>query len=143
MKPKTTKVFAANTRVLSKVQNKTNFPPCFLDEGNHACKNWAVFFSGKDCYSTRKIIAEHKLRIASFDGNHIFRHCSRAKNARSQVLIDHTVSCSMEPIKYFHGRKVRMIRIRLNKINQRRLQTHPPTPLSLMYLVYPRMQSVS
>ena len=82
------------------------------------------FFQEKIATQREKYIAEHKLRIASLDGNHIFRHCSRAKNARSQVFIDHTVSCSMEPIKYFYGRKVRMIRIRLNQISQRRLQTH-------------------
>ena len=43
IKPKTTKVFAANTKVTSKAQDKSKFPSCVLCKGSHALWNCAVF----------------------------------------------------------------------------------------------------
>ena len=43
VKPKTTKVFAANSQVTSKAQDKSKFPPCVLCKGSHALWNCAVF----------------------------------------------------------------------------------------------------
>ena len=37
VKPKTIKVFAANSQVTSKAQDKSKFPPCVLCKGSHAC----------------------------------------------------------------------------------------------------------
>ena len=36
VKPKTTKIFAANSQVTSKAQDKFQFPPCVLCKGSHA-----------------------------------------------------------------------------------------------------------
>ena len=43
MKPKTTKIFAANSNVTSIAQDKFKFPPCVLCKGSHALWNCAVF----------------------------------------------------------------------------------------------------
>ena len=43
VKPKTTKVFAATTKVTSKAQDKSKIPPCVLCKGTHALSNCAVF----------------------------------------------------------------------------------------------------
>ena len=43
VKPKTTKVFAANSQVTSKAQDKSKFLPCVLCKGSHALWNCPVF----------------------------------------------------------------------------------------------------
>ena len=42
IKPKTTQVSAAKTKVTSKAQDKSKFPPCILCKCNHALCNCAV-----------------------------------------------------------------------------------------------------
>ena len=107
----------------------------------------------KNATQRAKYVTEQKLCFACLNGNHSFRQCSRAKKARSQSVIAHIMSCSMEPKEYFLGRKIRRSRIRLEQTNPRRIQTLPPMPLLVMYmtlnllkgccqlqhLVYPRM----
>ena len=68
IKPKTTKVFAANTMVPSKAQEKSKFPPW----------NCAVF-KEKNATQRAKYVAEQKLCFACLNRNHCFRQCSRAK----------------------------------------------------------------
>ena len=78
VKPKTTKVFAANRQVTSKAQDKSKLPPCVLRKGSHALWNCAVF---KETNATQraKYVPEQKLCFACLNGNHSFRQCSRAK----------------------------------------------------------------
>ena len=78
VKPKTTKVFAANSQVSSKAQDKSKFPPCVLCKGSHALWNCAVF-KEKNATQRAKYVAEQKLCFACLNGNHSFRQCSRAK----------------------------------------------------------------
>ena len=78
VKPKTTKVFAANSQVTSKAQDKSNFPPCVFCKCSHALWNWAVF-KEKNATQRAKYVAEQKLCLACLNGNHSFRQCSRAK----------------------------------------------------------------
>ena len=78
VKPKTTKVFAANSQVTSKAQDKSKFPPCVLCKGSHALWNCAVF-KEKNATQRAKYVAEQKLCFACLNGNHSFRQCSRAK----------------------------------------------------------------
>ena len=152
VKPKTTKVFAANSQVTSKAQDKSKFPPCVLCKGSHALWNYAVF---KETNSTQraKCVAEQKLCFACLNGNHSFRQSSRAKkcpkpecDSTHNVLLDGAE-------RMFPRRKIQMSRIRLEQTNPRRIQTLPPMPLLVMYmtlnllkgccqlqqLVYPRM----
>ena len=56
------------------------------------------------------------------------------KSARSQSVIAHIMSCSMEPKEYFLGRKIQMSRIKLEQTSPRRIQTLPPMPLLVMYM---------
>ena len=77
-KPKKTKVFAANSQVTSKAQDKSKFPPCVLCKGSHALWNCAVF-KEKNATQRAKYVAEQKLCFACLNGNHSFRQCSRAK----------------------------------------------------------------
>ena len=63
VKPKTTKVFAANSQVSSKAQDKSKFPPCVLCKGSHALWNCAVF-KEKNATQRAKYVAEQKLCFA-------------------------------------------------------------------------------
>ena len=78
VKPKTTKVFAANTKVTSKAQNKSKFPLFVLCKGIYALWNCAVF-KKKNATQRAKQVAEQKLCFACLNGNHSFRQYSRAK----------------------------------------------------------------
>ena len=78
VKPKTTKIFAANSQVISNAQDKSKFPPCILCKGSHSLWNCAVF-KGKKATQRAKYVAEQKLCFACLNGNHSFRQCSRAK----------------------------------------------------------------
>ena len=78
VKPKTTKVFAANSQVTSKAQDKSKFPPCVLCKGSHALWNCAVF-KEQNATQRAKYVAEQKLCFACLNGNQSFRQCSRAK----------------------------------------------------------------
>ena len=78
VKPKTTKVFAANSQVTSKARDKFKFPPCVLCKGSHTLWKIAVF-KEKNATLRAKYIAEHKFCFACLKGNHSFRQCSRAK----------------------------------------------------------------
>ena len=78
VKPKTTKVFAANSQVTSNAQDKSKFPPCAFCKCSHALWNCAVF-KEKNATQRAKYIAEQKLCFACLNGNHSFRQCSRAK----------------------------------------------------------------
>ena len=42
-KPKRAKVFATNSQVTSKAQDKFKFPPCVLCKGSHTLWNCGVF----------------------------------------------------------------------------------------------------
>ena len=77
-KRKTTKIFAANSQVTSKAQDKSKFPPWVLCKGSHALWNCAVF-KEKNATQRAKYVAEQKLCFACLNGNHSFRQCSRAK----------------------------------------------------------------
>ena len=148
-KRKTTKVFAANSQVISKAQDKSKFPPCVLCKGSHALWNCAVF-KEKNATQRAKYVAEQKLCFACLNGNRSFRQCYRAKKC---LKIAHIMSCSMEPKKYFLGGKFQMCQRRVEQTNPRRIQTLPPMPLLVIYmtlnhlkgccqfqhLVYPRM----
>ena len=69
---KTTKVFAANTKVTSKAQDKSKFPPCVLCRGRLALWNCAVF-KEKNANQRAKYVAS----LASM-AIIVFRQCSRA-----------------------------------------------------------------
>ena len=77
-KPKTSKVFAANTKVTSKAQDKSKFSPCVLCKGSHEFWKCAIF-KEKNATQRTKYVAEQKLCFACLNGNHSFRQCSRAK----------------------------------------------------------------
>ena len=83
VKPKISKVFAANSQVTRKAQEKFKFPPCVLCKGSHALWIFAVF-KEKNATQRAKYVAEQKLCFAGFNGNHSFRQCSRAKNCPKQ-----------------------------------------------------------
>ena len=78
VKPKTTKVFAANSQVTSKAQDKSKFPPCVLCKSSHALWNCAVF-KEKNATQRAKYVAEQKICFACLNGNQSFRQCSRSK----------------------------------------------------------------
>ena len=78
VKPKTTKVFAANSQVTSKAHDKSKFPLCILGKGSHVLWNSAVF-KEKNATQRAKYVAEQKLCYACLNGNHSFRQCSTAK----------------------------------------------------------------
>ena len=154
VKPKTTKVFAANSQVTSKAQDKSKFPPCVFCKGSHAVWICAAF-KEKNATQRAKYVAEQKLCFASLVSMAIIvsGNVLEQKSARCQNVIAHIMSCSIEPKEYFLGRKIQMSRIRLEQTNPRRIQTTPPMPLLVMYmtlnllkgccqlqhLVYPRM----
>ena len=79
VKPKTRKVFAANSQVTSKAQDKSKLPPCVLCKGSHALWNCALF-KEKNATQRAKYVAEQKFSFACLNGNHSFRQRSRAKN---------------------------------------------------------------
>ena len=152
VKPKTTKVFAANSQVTSKAQDKSKFPPCVLCKGSHALWNCAVF-KEKNATHRAKYVAEQKLCFACLNGNHSFRQCSRAKKCPKPEC-DSTYNVLLHGAeRIFPRRKIQMSRIRLEQTNPRRIQTLRPMLLLVMYmtlnllkiccqlqhLVYPRM----
>ena len=59
VKPKTTKVFAANSQVTSTSQDKFKFLPCVLCKGPHALWNCAVF-KEKNATQRAKYVAKQK-----------------------------------------------------------------------------------
>ena len=75
---KPSKVFATNSQVTSKAQDKSKFPPCVLCKGSHAFWNCAAF-KEKNATQRAKCVAEKKLCFACLNGNHSFRQCSRTK----------------------------------------------------------------
>ena len=77
IKPKTTKVFAANSNVSNKAHDKFKFPTCVLCKGIHALWNCADF-KEKNGTQRAKYVAGQKLCFACLNGNHNFRQCSRA-----------------------------------------------------------------
>ena len=152
VKPKTTKVFAANSQVTNKDQDKSKFPPCVLYKSSHALWNCAVFKEKNDTQRA-KYVAEQKLCFACLNGNHNFRQCSRAKKSpKPDCESTHNVLLH-EAKEYFLGRKIQMCQKRLEQTKPRRIQKLPPMPLLVMYmtlnhlkgccqlqnLVYPRM----
>ena len=78
VKPKTTKVFAANSQITSMAQDKSEFPPCVLCKGSHALWICAVF-KEKNATQRAKYVAEQKRCFTCLNGNHSFPQCSRAK----------------------------------------------------------------
>ena len=78
VKSKTTKVFAANTKVTSKAQDMSRFPPCVLCKDSHGLWNCAAF-EEKNATQRAKYIAEQKLCFACLNGSHSFQQCSGAK----------------------------------------------------------------
>ena len=95
VKPKTIKVFAANSQVTSKAQDKSKFPPCVLCKGSHALWNCAVF-KEKNATQRAKYVAEQRLCFACLNGNHSFRQCSRAKKCPKP-------ECDSTHIALLHG----------------------------------------
>ena len=78
VEPETTKVFAANSQVTSKAQDKFKFAPCLLCKSSHALWNCTVF-KEKNATQRVKYVAEQKLCFACLSGNNCFRQCSRAR----------------------------------------------------------------
>ena len=139
VKPKTTKLFEANSQVTSKAQDKTKFPPCVLCKDGHALWNCAAF-KEKNATQRAKYVAEHKLCFACLNGNRSVRQYSRAKkcpkpecDSKDNVLLHGTR-------KYFLGRKVQMSQIRLEQTNPRRIQKLPPMQLLVMYMTLNRLK---
>ena len=89
VKPKTTNVFAANSQVTSKAQDKSKLPPCVLWKGSHALWKRAVF-KEKNATHRLKYVAEQNLCFACLNGNHSFRQCSRAKKKCPKPECDST-----------------------------------------------------
>ena len=152
VKPKTTKVFAANSQVSSKAQDKPKFPPCVLCKGSHALGNCA-FFKEKNATQRAKYVAEQKLCFACLNGNHSFRQCSRTKKCPKPEC-DSTHNVLLHGAERIFPRKENSnVSSKAATKNPRRIQTLPPMPLLVMYmtlnllksccqlqhLVYPRM----
>ena len=98
VKPKTTKVIAANSKEPSKAQDKFEFSPRVLCKGSHALWNCAVF-KEKNATQRAKYVAEKKLCFASSMAIIVFGNVVELRNA-------HIMSCSMEPRKYFLEKKI-------------------------------------